>query len=269
MNTKNLELFWYWIRERELIRELKEKGCQPEWTQDPILQTYHFCNVRREDDRGTKEIHAAVQESGISEWNYPWAYTMARMFNKAGTVRLALSAFAHGGTKHDMAEVVKASREIGNKIFHTAYVVSTCGKSMDKVDYVMDVIGKVRGLDVPRVGLAHAHSILMGVDGLGSFLAAQVVADLRNGPYLKPITPTEGTYWSSHGPGSLKGLNYIFGGATPVVYPALIMNLYEVMPPDIGAMGIHAQDLQNCLCEFSKYMRHLNGENGRKRYYDH
>lgn len=259
MNTKNLELFWYWIRERELIRELKEKGCQPEWTQDPILQTYHFCNVHREDDRGTKEIHAAVRDYGHL-MSPPAAYTMARLFNSARTFWSA----ATFGRDH-----VKALQEEGQKIFHTAYVVSTCGKRMNKVDYVFDLVDKVSNARIPNVRFADCHQALMSIDGLGSFMAAQVVADLRNQGWLTPLGEYEEKYWSAHGPGSLKGLNYIFGGATPTTYQILMYNLFDVMPPDIRAMGIHAQDLQNCLCEFSKYMRHLNGENGRKRYYDH
>jgi len=269
MNSTNLELFWYWIRQRELIRIRKEEGLPRPWTGDPILQAYHFCNVHREDDRGTKEIHAVIRGYGnnFGITALPWMYTAGRMFNYAPSLICFLTELWCGGE-----ELVRASfREMkanGNKIFHTAYVVSTCGKSIDKVDYVIEVVNKVRRLKVPCVGFDECHQVLMSVDGLGSFLAAQVVADLRNCGWLEPLGEYEAKYWSAPGPGSIKGLNYIFGGATYTTYYPLVDNLYYIMPPDIKAMNIHGQDLQNCLCEFSKYMRHLNGENGRKRYYD-
>lgn len=259
MNSTNLELFWYWIRQRELIRIRKEEGLPRPWTGDPILQAYHFCNVHREDDRGTKEIHEAVRKYGPDFRNLPAAYTMARMFNSAQTFRYAVM---HG------QEELKLLQATGAKVFHTAYVVSTCGKSMNKIDYVYDVVDKVYQTHIPDVGLEECHRALMSIDGLGSFMAAQVVADLRNHGWLKPLGEYEAKYWSAPGPGSIKGLNYIFGGANYTTYYVLVSNLYDVMPPDIKAMNIHGQDLQNCLCEFSKYMRHLNGENGRKRYYD-
>src|ERR1044072_865418 len=41
----------FWARERENIRKKKAAGLPPPWTENPILQTYRFCNVRRRDDR--------------------------------------------------------------------------------------------------------------------------------------------------------------------------------------------------------------------------
>ena len=50
--TDYIPLF-YWVAERERIRVRKESGQPFPWTDDPILATYRFCNVRREDDRVT------------------------------------------------------------------------------------------------------------------------------------------------------------------------------------------------------------------------
>ena len=45
----------YWVAEREAIRIHKLNGIDRKfWTQDPILQKYRFCNVRRRDDRVTQ-----------------------------------------------------------------------------------------------------------------------------------------------------------------------------------------------------------------------
>lgn len=269
INMDNLELFWYWIEERELIRQLKEKGTPREWTEDPILQTYHFCNVRREDDRGTKEIRTAVRSRTFAMGDLPAIYTLARLFNHPATLGFALEGWARGATIYDMTQLIKFQRDLGNKVFHTAYVVSTCGKSMDKVDYVFDVVKQVRKLDVPRTGLADAHECLMSIDGMGSFLAAQVVADLRNDRYLVPVDEMEDKYWSAMGPGSKKGLDFLFHtGTTATNYQSRMERLFDIMPKEVNGMDLHAQDLQNCLCEFSKYMRHNKGLDGRKRYYD-
>src|SRR6266567_8711286 len=39
------------VYEREQIRLRKAVGQSPPWTDDPILNTYRFCNIRRRHDR--------------------------------------------------------------------------------------------------------------------------------------------------------------------------------------------------------------------------
>lgn len=263
-NEDALELFWYWILERDHIRALKERGTPPEWSEDPIFQTQHFCNVRREHDRGTIEIHEAVLGANVPVEFLPYWYTIARMFNKAQTVREALRAW--NDSRH-WPSMLKALRADGHKLFHTAYVVSTCGKSMDKVDYVANVANAVQCRNTPRFGLGRAYQELLRVNGLGSFMAGQIVADLRNSPYLAPENKVEGKMWCVPGPGSIKGLRYIFNHFTLRGFTTYIQELYFLMPPEVRDMNIHAQDLQNCLCEFSKYMRIKNGDPGRRRPY--
>src|SRR5262249_55992989 len=46
--------------EREAIRLRKETGQAAPWTADPILATGHFCNVHRENDRGTRWVSANI-----------------------------------------------------------------------------------------------------------------------------------------------------------------------------------------------------------------
>jgi hypothetical protein len=50
-------MFLYWIVERYKIHLKKDiKKLDPPWTNDPILQTYSFTNVRRLHDRVTKFV---------------------------------------------------------------------------------------------------------------------------------------------------------------------------------------------------------------------
>lgn len=262
MNQEYLDLFCYWIREREAIRLCREYGQRP-WTKDQILKAHHFCNVRREDDRGTIEIREVVtRRVGIGETHMlPAVYTLARLFNSANTLDIALE---HGITG------VKDYRAAGNKIFHTAYLVSTCGQSIDKVDYVFWMMGKVSKLQVPRVGLQAAQEVISTIPGMGSFLSGQVVADLRNDRYLVAKDLEEHVYWATPGPGSKKGLDFIFDErhkTTDLTFGRRMAELWKALPMDIIGMNIHGQDLQNCLCEFSKYCRYRDGLKGRNRYY--
>jgi len=258
MNVEYANLFWFWIKEREHIRKQKEAGVAPPWTDDPIMKYYHFCNVRREDDRTTKEIRKVVRDHKVDYWDLPWVYTAARMFNKAKTLGILLDDGWPGVRRF------RDSKK--DTVFHTAYVVSTCGKSMDKVEYVERVVKDVHTRVIPTAGCKEAYLALRAVDGLGSFMAGQVVADLKNDRYLNAAYDWD--TWSAIGPGSAKGLAIIFGyEISERIYQHHIDRLYAAMPPDVKAMNIHAQDLQNCLCEFSKYVRLLENRKGRRRPY--
>lgn len=263
MTNEAAEAFFYWIRERERIRVLKESGAPQPWTQNPVLRTQHFCNVRREDDRVTKELRKVVHDAQVPLAQLPYAYTLARLFNRASTLGLVLACVQN---RHNWLPVLKRHRDAGHLIFHVAYVVSTCGKAMDKLDYVDGVANAVKLLDVPTDSLLSAFNTLRSIDGLGSFLAGQVVADLKNDRYL-----AEAHDWHSFscmGPGSKKGLEYIFDKpVSEKSYQYCLDALKTALPEDIRAMKIHDQDLQNCLCEFSKFWRITNKMPGRTRTY--
>lgn len=279
MNTEILEKFWYWIRQREQIRILKEKypeGIEGGYSHDPIFNTYHFCNVRREDDRGTKEIRKVVLEFFPDDdmgtlYCLPQIYTMARLFNHAPSVERVLEACNFGASIPGAFQLLKDYRDEGGKIFNPAYVVSTAGETMDKIDYVLRLTLAVQSIIVPRDSLANAHAALTAIAGLGGtgFLAGQVVADLRNDRYLVDAAAHQD--WCSPGPGSIQGMDFIFGEldkTTKTNFMRRIVFLYDEMPEDVHVMQIHAQDLQNCLCEFGKYMRLSNPRTkSRKRYY--
>jgi hypothetical protein len=112
----------------------------------------------------------------------------------------------------------------------------------------------------------------MKVNGLGSFMAAQVVADLKN----TPGNPFEDAHdwwtWAAPGPGSKRGLRRYFGdngmprnkdflGALQI----MIEEVTPLLPEEIGRLC--AQDWQNVMCEFDKWKRAKHNEGRPKAYY--
>lgn len=265
MKPELVELFKYWILEREAIRFRRDSHQLPPWTQDKILANNHFCNVRREDDRGTKEIRAVVR---LHTWlvieDLPWVYTMARLFNKASTLDYVL-ALIKSGDENLWQWALREKMSDSEKIFHTAYVVSTNGRPMSKIDFVAEVVDQVRRIKINSTSCAEAFKDLMLVQGIGSFLAGQIIADLKNDRYLEGAEDWRS--WACIGPGSKKGLDYIFNErrTTERNFMERLTELREAIYP-IG-VDIHNQDLQNCLCEFSKYVAILTNTRGRSRPY--
>ena len=106
----------------------------------------------------------------------------------------------------------------------------------------------------------------MQYPGMGSFLAAQVICDLK---YVEPLRSADDwRTWAASGKGSLRGLNRVMGhdkgrSWTEHEWFRRLHALHAEIGPLVRASKmppIHAQDLQNCLCEFDKYERTRLGE---------
>jgi hypothetical protein len=183
----------------------------------------------------------------------------------------------------DLARVkdqLKFTRAEGVAIWGNAYTISTCGRSMDKVDYVIDhVVAAVRAkeesilwtgwLDAKPMDCALVFRWLTEIDGLGSFLAAQVVADLKNTEGHPLRVAPDWHSWAAHGPGSLRGLTRYWGHkVTPSGFSEALQTAHkQVMPYVASYVGdIHMQDMQNVMCEFDKYIRVHEGGHARNNY---
>jgi hypothetical protein len=262
----------YWINERERMRIRKELHVpglknvyEPEawkygWSDDPHMGLVRYCNVHREDDKVTRWLaeHWRPQHHAV------WEIVLARMLNYIPTLNEVITYLDYKVPADPLAEITRAlklQRANGHKIFTSAYTISTCGQRMDKIDYVMGVVSaiKARGEDWEEpFTLDKVHRQLIATKGLGSFLAAQVVADLKNTAGHPLQTAPDRATWCAPGPGSLRGLGAFYGHKiSPSDFKQWINNCWEYTKPLINesVLPIDMQDFQNCLCEFSKYMR--------------
>lgn len=260
------------IVERETVRQLRGRGSPWPWTSDGILQTFRFCNVHREDDAVTRWISRNWREpySGYDDlWHL---MCMARWVNEPET----LADYEGWNTKFPvwnpgaLARAFRVRRGSGMRLFNPAYMITTAGTKQDKTEYVIEKLSalwKKRAGMRPRKGdtLNSWHMLLSCFDGLGSFLAGQVVADMR---YVEPLrSASDWQTFAASGPGSRRGLNRVLG--RPVSSPwnesdwrqahyklqtrmVVLLQRYKI--------ELHGQDLQNCLCEFDKYERARLGE---------
>lgn len=257
--------------EREKIRSLKENGKAKPWSLDPVFQRTYFTNVHREDDRITRWIRKNYTPEFFGE-HYELAIIAARLFNRIET----LEHFKSRWFPVNVSKLTEELREWGNnhKTWGNAYVITTHGMKMSKAYYCTLLLQEA------ELVLNEGHSytscqdyweILTKVEGLGSFLSAQIVADLKN-TKGHPLSSAPDWYtFSAPGPGSLRGLSWFFHeDITVKKYPQAIRDAWAYLE-DSDASDILAdccmQDLQNCLCEFDKYCRVLTGTGRSKRRY--
>lgn len=271
MRVRELVAF---IKERESIRLKKEAGKPRPWTKDPILDKYRFCNVHREDDRMTRQLRGIADVQDVNTHVDLWFWwIVARLFNKDQTMA-AINGATLSFKPEAMRKALKKQRE-KYTIFNAAYIVSTNGVRMDKVDYLIDRVltplwaARKVLRPLPTYTLAGYHASIMQFDGLGSFIAAQVVADLK---YMEPLKSAE-DWWTfaASGPGSRRGLNRVCDNPPTQAWKE---NEWRHELANLGSLvaerlpfQLHDQDLQNCLCEFDKYERARLGEGTPKQIY--
>lgn len=262
MMEKPLSELLHWVKERESIRAKKEAGLPKPWTNDPILRDYKFCNVRRNDDRVTRWIHDHWLHPYADSEHITFAMCVARIFNWPETLALVEDlVFNEVWFPETMRERLKKYRDAGNKVFTGAYTVSTCGRAMDKIDYVIDLVfTPLRKTITNADGLETLEEVwadLCQYQGFSSFMAGQVVADLK---YIEPwrSMPDFKTF-APLGPGSIRGLNRLYGrplgGSITQVQGSKYLHEIQAIILNELALDLPAHDVQNCMCEFDKYMR--------------
>lgn len=279
VNGENLsppEAFIYWINERYQIFLDKEAGKPKPWSTNRVFQTTYFCNVHRENDKVTKwirEHYSGLVDDPMFEYNI----ILSRFLNWPAT----LDAIGYQWT-HRPDLLLTALEELAGlgKIWGGAYIITTHGIPMPKATYLCknvleDVYKGLEGLrKACRSGSCGVASrALQGIEGIGSFLAGQIVADLKN-----TVGYPHFDDWYSFvepGPGSTRGLGWFFYQDSKAIsvhkfhlYFNEVRKYVDLNWPGDRIPPIHNQDLQNCLCEFDKFCRVSTGSGRSKRVYN-
>jgi hypothetical protein len=270
MNTSALLEF---IAERELIRRRRAAGDPAPWTNNPVLREWSFTNVRREDDRVTRWIATNWREPNAEDPDLWFAMCLARFVNWPDTLT-ELGYPVPWNREHFLAVMAtRAAR--GDKLYGSAYRIHADNKHKGRCTAEYQATDVFKPLWQWRLFLRPTHGGTLArycarlgeCHGLrGGFMPAQIIADLK---YVAPLnTASDWMTFAASGPGSRRGLNRVLG--RPVDAPWSESGwrrefecLRTVFMPDLERFGLgdlHAQDLQNCLCEFDKHQRVLLGE---------
>jgi hypothetical protein len=252
--------------ERERIRKLKEAGAPKPWTENPILADRRFCNVHREHDAVTRWVTAHIVEPHRSDLDLWFRLAAARLINEPKTL-IEVLPYLVPFDAAKMRTILGAREARGETIWRGVYRSSMARKGQSRIDRLVEEIlaplWRDRERLRPRFGdtLTAYCARLEDCTGMGPFLAAQVIADLK---YLLPLNPAP-DWWTfaAPGPGSMQGLNRVRGrevkaGWNRAEWYRELMILRAETAPLLAAAGIEpldAQNQQNCCCEFDKFER--------------
>lgn len=266
----------HWITERHSIYMKRRDGSKYPWTKDPILRDFRFCNVYRELDTVTVWIRENWREPFDKDKDLWFAMVVARLLNQPDSLEAV--GFPTPWAPKNFQRILKKREEQGLRVFNAAYIVSTNGVAMNKVQYIAErVLTPMwinRGFVRPGLGenCQALYEKLMRFDGMGSFMAAQVVADMKHTSVMSKANDIF-TFVAS-GPGSRRGLNRMVGREVKSPWREhewreVALEIGEKVNYDLPPWmdRIDMQDFQNCLCEFDKYMRATTGEGKPKQRY--
>jgi hypothetical protein len=266
----HLQDFTKFVQAREDVRLRKEAGQPWPWSSDPILQQYRFCNIQREADYVTDWLRVHWREPHKDDPHLWFAMSVARFINQPST--LERLGWPVPFSPDHMRAVMSEPNSNGESLFRAAYMVRSEASfaGQPKIEYLIlrqflpywlrrDEMAPHKGelLTAYHARLTDKKS---GLYGMGSFMAGQLIADLKFAPPLNAAAD-----WDSFavpGPGSMRGLNFIMGREmnAPWTDAAAWREAFDRLRPLAAerlAPGIvlSASDTQNALCEWHKYRK--------------
>lgn len=270
----------YFTWEREVIRIVKERGGETPYTKDPVLRDYKFTNIRRRDDRVTRWVLTNMIQPDEHRRDLWFQLLIARLINWPVTLRhliyeRVLPVAPADFIPERFSAVIEELRPKVDKIYSGAYMVYPTKKdpagrkSLAVARHIIAPAARlndaiIQELDYERPKIENIINIMTASFGVSTFMAGQVAADLTYSP--KHLGPAEDLYtYAPIGPGSSKGLNYALGrGLTsswkPEEFNRELIKIREAIVNELDIDDLTLHDVQNIMCEYSKYARTVLGE---------
>ena len=255
----NIEAFYKFVKAREQVRLNRAAGLPREsWTDDPILSTYKFCNIDREHDAGTVFNREHIRPLYDSP-DYITIARLARTINRPDTLKAMLDDGIIGSAKlcpKDLRDWTAEYKAQGGKVWKPAYKSGRPAVAGTTFLVWLPVFIQTTQDMTPElmqtIELGDNVEILSAFERLpdvGSFLANQIIMDIAHTPLMSHTDYKDN--FTSIGPGSKRGLEKVYGSSEN--YMDKFAELRAGLPEEVSSLSLH--NVQNCLCEFDKYVR--------------
>ena len=278
----------YFVWEREAIMLAKRAGMPREkWTTDPVFARYKFTNIHRRDDRVSQWVIGELIEPCLKRRDLWFTLLIARLINWPPTLHWLLyhEVIPCAPEDFDAREFVRVIEDFkrgGNKVYSGAYMLYPTkmdpggNKSQAVAKHIIgDVIRHADEiqyvLDRQQPEIAKFVEAMSRAFGISTFMAGQVAADLTYAPgHLDEAVDLYS--YAPIGPGSLRGLNYLhdrrpFAGWGQGEFNRALMDINSRIRDELQITDMTLHDVQNVMCEFSKYCRARLGEGKPKTVY--
>ena len=270
-------------RKRYCIHLQKKAGGSRPYANDPIFNSFRFCNTHRELDKTTVWCKEHVRDRHPRDLLKTTLNVIAfRWFNRIKTgEKLETAGLFDFWDAHAAADVLDKV----TPVVTGAYLIKT-PNGMTKLAGVLWLIEATRAA-LPNMVARWAEDAtptleaacydLMRLPYMGGFMAHQVLADLKYTPVLGPAT--DRLTWAYPGPGTLRGVSRLLGLAPETLKDTSEDRrmALEVMRAVLEQSKHEAQwlphwptwemsDISNWFCEFDKYCQAEEGGRMKRKY---
>lgn len=270
------ELYWHFASERQCAFMRRVAGETWPWTDDPILQTYKFCNVYRAADRVSQYMIRDVcyHSEPCTPEDRLFQIVAFRTFSKTETWRSLQAFLGRYPTLDDLAdgsftEALNRAKAENGGLYTGAFILCATdayGQSLKHLNHVelfrhMFLADGLAERLLDASSLRGVYDLLHGYPLMGDFMSYQTTIDLN---YSDLINFSENEFTQA-GPGALRGLKKVFeslGDYTPteaiqwmVENQASEFERLDLPFDGLWGRPLHAIDCQGLFCETDKYCR--------------
>jgi hypothetical protein len=272
MNVDMVLTYLDFVVDRHRVWELRQAGQPQHWSNDPILRRNKFTNVYRVLDYGSQFLLTELlNEPGIGPEDALGRSFLYRMSNEPKTwqhtkAEWGLYPRAHNFTP-DLGKLWADYRDAGNRVFSGAYTIMPLPGvgGFDKAREVVRMAATSFHPDSPTnvieafryaPTMAERFKVLRGIPNVGDFIAMQVLTDFGYSPF--GADQDENAFVVA-GPGARKGAKELFPDKKVAWVIQWCREQVLQLPdcPMLQGRPPSLMDIQNTLCEFSKYARFL------------
>ena len=278
-------VLWEFAGERQRTYLRRVKGQPAPWTTDPILANHRFTNAFRASDRVSQYlIRMSYTNEATSDSTLFLRTILFKLFNRIDTWNAVTDQLGKPVAEAFDQEAWKAALETRRRshpIYSGAYIMPSGPEpGVPKHRMHLDLVSRMLNENLPaRIAASHSlaetYRLLHKWPTLGPFLAFQYTIDLN---YTR-LTDHAESEFVVPGPGALDGLAKCFESLGDLSSAETIVWMTERQDQEFERFGVDFDrlfgrplqpiDIQNLLCEVSKYTRvshpDLKGISGRTR----
>lgn len=271
MDEDMFQLYHDFVVGRHRIWEKRQFGAEPPWTDNPVLRSHKYTNVFRILDPGTQFVMTDLINPELSPEDQLYRLFLYRHTGRIEAwqfFQLMTGDYPVVGQGELVREMFKQYRTVANSVFTNAYLVFPQSQTpgTDKLDSIVDLadrifFGSTGARFADEVYPERQFRLLQSQPGVGNFMAMQILTDWGYTPHCGEDRENS---FIVPGPGAEKGAQLIrpragaHANATDLIYKLQEEWQLDLDCPSLDGRYPSLMDVQNTLCEFSKYARHLN-----------
>lgn len=267
------DIYWKTAAERQEIFYKKLKGLPPPYSNDPIYQTYKFCNVYRASDRVSQFlIKNVIYEKRTTPKDVLFRIFLFRLLNRIETwqqLEKGLGDISLGNFSFNRYSKALEKIKVKQPIYGSAFIL--CANKafgydkkhqnhlalLDSVFNRKKIINKL----ISSKTFKAMFEILKDLSLIGNFMAYQIAIDFN---YSEVFDFTENDFTIA-GPGAERGIKKCFINTDGKRGEYIIQYMVNNQEKEFERLGIkfkdlfgrpmHAIDCQSWFCETDKYSR--------------